>query len=67
MYDGAFYAEGKGVIAATDGSGEMAAELGRGIVESVDKTRCNFNLTCIIIVTITFLPHDNAKVRYLNE
>jgi hypothetical protein len=38
LYDGAFYAEGKVVIAATDSSGEMAVELGRGIIKSVDRT-----------------------------
>jgi hypothetical protein len=39
LYGGAFYAEGKGAIAAIEGSGEMAAELGRGIIETVDSTR----------------------------
>jgi hypothetical protein len=34
--DGAFYSEGKGVITAKDGSGEMATELGRGITRFVD-------------------------------
>ena len=33
--DGAFYSEGKGVITAKDGSGEMATELGRGITRFV--------------------------------
>ena len=34
--DGAFFSEGKGVITAKDGSGEMATELGRGITRFVD-------------------------------
>ena len=34
--DGAFIAEGKGVITAKDGSGEMATELGRGVIRFVD-------------------------------
>ena len=34
--DEAFYVEGKGVITAKDGSGEMATELGRGITRFVD-------------------------------
>ena len=33
--DEAFYSEGKGVITAKDGSGEMATELGRGITRFV--------------------------------
>jgi hypothetical protein len=34
--NGAFYAEGKGVITAKDSSGEMATELGRGIIKLID-------------------------------
>jgi hypothetical protein len=34
--DGAFIAEGKGVITAKDDSGEMATELGRGVIRFVD-------------------------------
>ncbi|CAN5389430.1 hypothetical protein BH18THE2_BH18THE2_20630 [soil metagenome] len=34
--DGAFYSEGKGVITAKDGSGEMATELGHGITRFVE-------------------------------
>jgi hypothetical protein len=33
--DGAFYSEGKGVITAKDCSGEMASELGHGIIRFV--------------------------------
>jgi hypothetical protein len=34
--DEAFFSEGKGVITAKDGSGEMATELGRGITRFVE-------------------------------
>jgi hypothetical protein len=34
--DGAFIAEGKGVITARNGSGEMSTELGRGVIRFVD-------------------------------
>jgi hypothetical protein len=34
--DGAFIAEGKGIITAKDGSGEMATELGRGVIRFID-------------------------------
>jgi hypothetical protein len=34
--DGAFIAEGKGLITAKDGSGEMATELGRGVIRFGD-------------------------------
>ena len=53
MYGGAFYAEGKGAIAAIEGSGEMAAELGRGIVETVDSTR---TISIWLVLLLLLLP-----------
>lgn len=60
--DGAFYAEGKGVITAKDGSGEMATELGRGIIKSVDGTKKVVGRGLFIFSTST-----TGKLSFLNN
>jgi hypothetical protein len=68
--DGAFIADGKGVITAKDGSGEMATELGRGVIRFVDGGkkvvgRCLFIFsTCSKIGNLGFLNNLAGILEY---
>lgn len=60
--DGAFFVEGKGVITAKDGSGEMATELGRGVIRFVDGGRKAVGRGLFIFSTPT-----TGKISFLNN
>jgi hypothetical protein len=60
--DGAFFVEGKGVITAKDGSGEMATELGRGVIRFIDGGRKAVGRGLFIFSTPT-----TGKISFLNN
>ena len=60
--DGVFLTEGKGVVTAKDGSGEMATELGRGIIRFVDGGKKAVGRGSFIFSTST-----TGKLSFLNN